>query len=129
MTCDLLDLRDHAAIRRLVREGITQGSANGMGGEVLDMGSEMKQLVLIAGGGMDSGNGKLAMSQRARLVEDHRRDLRQHVDIVGSLDEDTLPRGPANATKERQRHTDNQGTRTTHHEEHQGSVQPSGERG
>ena len=29
MTCDLLDIRDLTAIRRLIWEGITQGSANG----------------------------------------------------------------------------------------------------
>ena len=41
MTCDLLDLTDDAAIGSLIREGITQGCANGMGREVFDMGSKV----------------------------------------------------------------------------------------
>ena len=42
MTCYFLDIRDLATIRCLVGEGITQGSTDGMGGEVLDVGSEVK---------------------------------------------------------------------------------------
>ena len=61
-----------------------------MGGEVLNVGSEVEQLVLITVIRMDSSDGKLAVGERARLVEYHRINLRQHIHIVGSLDEDTL---------------------------------------
>ena len=41
VTSNLLDLGNLTAIRRLIREGIAQGGANGMGREVLDMSSHM----------------------------------------------------------------------------------------
>ena len=41
MTCFLLNITDYAAIGSLIREGVTQGCANGMGREVFDMGSKM----------------------------------------------------------------------------------------
>ena len=78
---------------------------------------------------MDGLYGKLTMGEGARLVEHHRLDLRQNVHIVGSLDEDASTRGTTDAPKEREGHADNQGARTTHHEEHQGAIEPSGESG
>ena len=72
-------------------------------------------------------DGKLPMSQRAGLVEDHSVDLRQNIHIVGTLDEDTLARGTANAAEEREGHADDQGTGTGHHEEHQSTIEPGGE--
>ena len=78
---------------------------------------------------MDGSDGKLTMRESTRLIEDHRIDLRQHVHIVGSLDEDSFSRSPTNTTKECQRHADHQGTGTRDHEEHQGAIQPCGESG
>ena len=42
VTSNFLDIADLATIGSLIRKGITQGSANGMGREMLDMGSEME---------------------------------------------------------------------------------------
>ena len=67
------------------------------------------------------------MCQGARLVEHDGIDLRQHIEIVGTLDQDALTRSTANATEERQRHADDQGTRATDDEEHQGAIEPSRE--
>ena len=41
VTGNLLDLRDLTAVGSLIRESIAQGRANGMSGEMLDMGSHM----------------------------------------------------------------------------------------
>ena len=41
MTCNFLDIANLTTICGLIREGIAQGSANGMRGEVLNMSSEM----------------------------------------------------------------------------------------
>ena len=78
---------------------------------------------------MHGRNGELAMREGAGLVEDNGIDLRQDIHIVGTLDENTFPRGTPDATEERQRHTDDEGTGTGDHEEHQGTVQPRGEVG
>ena len=74
--------------------------------------SEVEQLVFVAGVGMDGLNGKLAMREGARLVEHDGIDLCQDVEIVGTLDEDALTRGTANATKEGQWYADDQCART-----------------
>ena len=76
---------------------------------------------------MHSLNGKLAVSECARLVEHYGVDLRQHVHKIGALDEDALARGTAYAAKERERNADDQSTRTRDDEEHQRAIEPSGE--
>ena len=91
------------------------------------MGSKMEQLVLVAVVRVYGTDGKLSVRQRARLVEYHRADLRQHVHIVGTLHEDTVARSPSDTAEERERYTDNQRTGTGDDEEHQGPVQPRGE--
>ena len=53
---------------------------------MLNMGGEMKQLVLIAGVGMYRCNGKLAVCQCASLVEDHDAKFGQDIHIAGSFD-------------------------------------------
>ena len=91
------------------------------------MGSEVEQLVLVAEIGVNGLDGKLSVGERARLVEDHRLHLSQDIHVVGTLDEDTTTRGASDTSEEREGNTDNQRTRTTHHEEHQGAIKPSGE--
>ena len=98
-----------------------------MGGEMFDMGSEVKQLMFVAGVRMNSLNGKLAMRKRACLIEDHSIDLSQDIHIVGTLDEDTLTRSTTNTTKERKRHANNKSTGTRDNKEHQGPIQPCSE--
>ena len=77
--------------------------------------------------GMYSVDGKLAMRQRARLVEHDGIDLCQYVKIVGTLDQNALTRGTTNATEEGQWYADNQSARTRNDEEHQGAIEPCGE--
>ena len=108
----LLDIADLTTVGSFVREGVAQGCTNGMGREVFDVSSEVEQLVFVAGVGMDGLNGKLAMREGARLVEHDGIDLCQDVEIVGTLDEDALTRGTANATEEGQRYADDQCART-----------------
>ena len=44
MTGDFLDIRDRTAVGSLVGEGVTQGRTDGMGGEVLDVSSEVEEI-------------------------------------------------------------------------------------
>ena len=127
LSSDLLHVRYLAAIGALLREGIAQGCADGVGGEVLHMGRQMQQLVLVAGIGMDGCHGKLSVGQRARLVEDHCVQPRQRVHVVGALDEDALARGAADAAEEGEGHADDQGAGTADDKEHQGAVEPGGD--
>ena len=85
MTRNLLDIANHTTIRSLIREGIAQGCTYGMSGEMLDMSSEVEQLMFAASVRMDSRHCKRPMSQCASLVEDHRTHLCQHIHIVGAL--------------------------------------------
>ena len=78
--------------------------------EMLDVGCQMKQFTFVAIVGMDSLNGKLSTSQRARLVENHGTYFRQHIHVVGSLDKDSMARCSAYATEEGQWYADNQCT-------------------
>ena len=48
--------------------------------------------------------------------------------IVGTLDENTLARGASDASEEGEGHADDQCTRTADHEEHEGTIEPCGER-
>ena len=127
MTRNLLDIADMTTIRRLIRKGITQGSANGMGREMLDMSSEMEQLVFVVGVRVYSLNSELSMREGARLVEDHGIDLGKNIHIVGTLDEDSFARSTTYASKECERDADDKSARTRNHEEHQGTIEPSRE--
>ena len=69
-------------------------------------------------------DGELPMGERARLIEDHSIHLRQDVHEVGTLHEDTLAGSASDATEEGQGHTDDEGTGTGDHEEHQGTINP-----
>ena len=129
LTCNLFHLTDMTAIDSLVREGITQGSTDGMRREVLHMSGQMQQLVLVKLVRMYSLHGKLPVRQRPRLVKHQGLHLRKHVHIVGTLDQNTLPRGSANASEEGQRHTEHKGTGTRHHQKQQGAVEPGRESG
>ena len=44
MTGDFLDIRDRTAVGSLVGEGVTQCRTDGMGGEVLDVSSEVEEI-------------------------------------------------------------------------------------
>ena len=125
---NLLHLTHTAAVGGLLGEGLAQGSADGVGAEMLDVCRQMQQLPLVEGVRMHCRHRKLSVSQRARLVEHHRAELRQDVHIVRALDEYTFARGPADTPEEGQRHTDDQCAGARHHQEHQCPVEPCGER-
>ena len=65
-----------------------------------------------------------ALRQRAGLVEDD--DLRpgESLEIVGTLDQDALLTGPADAREEAQRDADDEGARAADDEEGKGTVDP-----
>ena len=115
VTSRLLNVTDAAAVGSLVGESVAQGGTYGVGGEVLYMGGKVQQLELAERLGVDGYHGEAAVCQRAFLVEYHGADLRQDVQIVGSLHQNTLARRTANAAEERQWHTDDQGAGTTDH--------------
>lgn len=69
----------------------------------------------------------LAVGKRARLVKHDRPHTGKSIHVVAALDEDTVARSTAYATKEGKRHTDDQGTRTGNHQEYQRPVEPQGE--
>ena len=51
---------------------------------------QMQQVLLVALLWMHGGDGKLSVGQRAGLVEDHRPDLRQDVQVVGAFHQDSF---------------------------------------
>ena len=126
LSCNLFHIAQLAAVGSLVGEGIAQGGTDGVGREVFYVGGQMQQLVLVAGVGMYGSHGKLPVRQSARLVEDHRLQLCQHIHVVAALDEDAPSRGTADAAKERERHADDERTGTRHDKEQQGTVEPGG---
>ncbi len=95
---------------------------------MLDVGCQVQQVALVATFRMYGRYGKLAVGQRAGLVEDDGVDFRQQVDVVGTLDEDALARGSAYGAKEGEGDADDEGAGAADDEEHQGAVEPSGER-
>ena len=127
-----------ATIGSLVGESIAQGSTNGVGREVLYVGCQVEQPVFRIGccmaafmisivAGVYGSYCKLSTGQRARLVEDHRVDLGQHIHIGGTLDEDAATRGSANAAEEGQRNADDQGAGTADYQKCEGAVEPDRE--
>ena len=116
-----------APVGGLVGESIPQGCADRVCGEVLHMGRQVKQLVLVDLLRMYGFDGKLSVGQRSRLVEYDDAELRQDIHIVGTLDEDALSRSASQTSEEGQGHADDQCAGTTHYEEHQGTVEPGGE--
>ena len=87
---NLFNIRNLAAVCTLVGKSITQGGTNGVVGRVLHMGCQVQQLVFAAYLGVYGLNGKAPMRQRAGLVEHDGIYLRQDIQIVGSLHQDTL---------------------------------------
>ena len=75
LTGNFLYVAHPTAVGGLVREGIAQGGTDGMGREVLHMGCQVQQLMLVTGVGMNHFDGKLSVRQRACLVEHHRVNL------------------------------------------------------
>ena len=79
---DFLDIGHKATIGSLIGECIAQCCTNGVSGEMLHMSGKMQQVALIAALGMNSGHGKLPMSERSSLIEDHGIHLRKRVNII-----------------------------------------------
>ena len=124
---NLLHIGHLTAIGTLAGEGIAQGCTNGMGGGVLHMSSQVQQLILAAHLRVYGHHRETAMGQCACLVEHHGIDLRQDIQIVGTLHQHALSRCTANTSEEGEGHTDNQGAGTADHQEHQGTIEPQGE--
>ena len=77
---------------------------------------------------MDDLHVKDALGERARLVKDHRFGLGQRLQVVAALDQDALPRRPANAAEKAKRHGDHQRARAGDHQERQRPVKPGRKR-
>ena len=90
------------------------------------MRSQMKQFVSIELRWMHRLYSKLAVCERAGLVEHHNTELSQCVHIVAALDEYSAARRTTQSAEERERHTDDQCARTRKEDER--SMQPYGER-
>ena len=56
--CHLFDIADLTTVGSLIGESIAQRSTNGMGREVFDMGSEMQEVMFVAGIRVNSSDGK-----------------------------------------------------------------------
>ncbi len=126
VSSNLFHVAQLAAVGGLVGEGVAKGGSNGMGGIMLDVGGKMQQMPLVALLGMHGSDGELTLRERARLVEHHRVDLRQHIHVVGAFHEDAFTRCASDAAKKSEWHTDDQGARARNHKEHQGTIEPSG---
>ena len=75
VTSYLLDIRHLTTIGSLIWEGIAQGCADRMGGEVLNVSCKVQELTLVAGVRVYRFDGKLTMGEGASLVENHSIDL------------------------------------------------------
>ena len=128
LTCHFLDVGYLAAVVSLLRESIAQSGSDRMRREVLYMRSQMKQFVSIELRWMHRLYGKLAVCERAGLVEHHNAELSQRVHIVAALDEYSAARRTTQSAEERERHTDDQCTRTRNDKEDERSMQPYGKR-
>ena len=69
---------------------------------------------------------KHALRQRTGFIKHHAAGLGKRLQIVGALNQDTLPAGTAKTGKEAEGNTDDQCAGTTDHQEGQGAVDPVG---
>ena len=90
LACNLLDIGHCATIGCLVGEGVAQRSTYGMSREMLYMGGEMQQLMLIAGARMHSCYLKLTMGESSRLIKHHSSHLSECIDVISTLYENAL---------------------------------------
>ena len=127
MPGNFLNIGNLAAIGSLVGKSIAQSSANGMGGEMLDMSSQMQQFVFVKLIGMHSFYGKLTMSERSGLVKNNSTNIGQCVHKIAAFHENTLTRSATQSTEERERYTDDQRARARHHQEYESTMKPCGE--
>lgn len=90
LSCNLLYFANLASVGSLFGECVSKSYADGVGGVVLHMGSQMQQLLLIADVWMDGCDGKLSVGEGASFVEDHGRQIGKDVHEVGTFDENAL---------------------------------------
>ena len=95
-----------------------------MSGVVFYVGGKVQQLVLVEVGRMNCLYLELSIGQCSGLVEHHGTKIGKRVHISTALHKNAVTRCGAYASKERERHTDNQCAWTRHNKEYQGSIQP-----
>ena len=123
----LLHVSEPTTIGGLIGKGGPQGFSYGMGREMLHVSRQVQQLPLIEIIGVDSRHRELTIGKCARLVKHHGAYLGQGVHVTTALHQDAFTGSPAQATKESERHADDQGAGTRYHQEHQSPLQPRGE--
>ena len=94
---------------------------------MLDVCSQMKEPVRIAGVRMDGIYRKLTVRERPGLVEYDGSGFREGVHKARALDEDAFAGSTAYASEESEGNAYDQGARTGYHQEHQCAVQPGRE--
>ena len=90
MSGNFLDLFQTASVVVGFRIGIAQSLSDGVGGVVLNVGSQVQQMFFVVFVGMHSRDSENSFGEGAGLVEYDRIDLCQLVDVVGTFDEDTI---------------------------------------
>ena len=79
-------------------------------------------------GGLHSLHSECAAREGACLVEHHGAKVRHGVEHMAALEEDAPPRGRPDAAEIAQRNADDEGARTGHYEEDEGTPHPLGRR-
>ena len=109
---NLLHICHRAAVGGLVGESRPESLPYRMCGEMLHVGGQMQQLVLVEVLGMNGLHCKLAFGKGSCLVEHYGADTGQRVHIVAPLDEYAFTRGSSQSAEKCQRYADDQSTGT-----------------
>ena len=105
---DLLDIR-HVAVVLFLRIGRPQRIGDGMRRIALHMRCQMQEILLADNLRMHRSNFKHASRQRPGLIENHRVNIRQRLEIIRAFHQDAARRSAADSGEKRQRHGDNEG--------------------
>ena len=123
VAAELLNVRHTAAVDGLA-VGALEALTDGMGGGALRQRRILQQLLLVHVAVVHRRDLEHAPGQGAGLVEYHGLYLRQRLQIVGTLDEDTLVAGAADTGEEAQGDADHQCAGAAGHKEGQRAVDP-----
>ena len=115
LSCHFFHMADAASVGSLFGERITQGSSDGMGGKMLYVGSEVKQLTLVEMVGMHRFYGKLTVGEGARLIENHRMEVGECIHIACPFHQYAVARCSTDASKEGEGNADDESARARYH--------------
>ena len=123
LTADLFNLGDAAAVD-LLPVCPLQALTDRVRGRALHQRRVFQQFLVLHRAVMDAADLKHPLRQCPGLVEHHRSDLRQGLQVIRPLDQDSLVAGPADPRKEAQGNADHQRAGAADDKEGQCAVKP-----